>query len=250
MGPAGYDAAEFPPFAVTVDIVLLAATDTLNVMLIRRGLEPFAGRLALPGGFVRADESIEAAAHRELAEETGLVAAAMPGVHLEQLATFGAVDRDPRMRVVSVAYLGLSRSMPTPTAGTDAAAAEWLPVEAATMGELAFDHAAIVETAVERARAKLEYTTLATTLAGDEFTLGELHQIYEAVWGVEIDLANFRRKVLATAGFVESTGARRVSRLGGAPATVYRGGAGAALVPPLARPAARSSVAALGSGRR
>jgi 8-oxo-dGTP diphosphatase len=232
---AAYDAAQFPPFAVTVDIVLLAATDTLNVMLIRRGLDPFAGALALPGGFVRADESIDAAAHRELAEETGLLAAGMPGVHLEQLATFGEVERDPRMRVVSVAYLGLSRLMPAPVAGTDAAEAEWLPVEAALTGDLAFDHATILATAIERARAKLEYTTLATTLAGPDFTLGELHHIYEAVWGTELDLANFRRKVLATDGFVEPTGEKRVSPAGGAPATVYRAGPGAVLVPPLTR---------------
>jgi 8-oxo-dGTP diphosphatase len=232
---AQYDAAQFPPFAVTVDIVLLAVTDTLNVMLIRRGLDPFSGKLALPGGFVHADESIEAAAHRELAEETGLVAAEMPGVHLEQLATFGAVERDPRMRVVSVAYLGLSRLMPTPTAGTDAAGAEWLSVADAISGDLAFDHGDILETAVERARAKLEYTTLATTMAGDDFTLGELHHIYETVWSTEIDLANFRRKILTTDGFVEPTGERRVSAAGGAPATVYRAGPGTSLVPPLIR---------------
>lgn len=230
-----YDPAEFPPFAVTVDIVLLTVADTLNVMLIRRGGEPFAGVPALPGGFVQADESIDEAAHRELVEETGLAPGDLPGVHLEQLGTFGAVRRDPRMRVVSVAYLGLSPSSPTPVAGSDAAAAHWVPVADALADGLAFDHHEILEAAVERARAKLEYTTLATTFVGDEFTLGELHRVYETVWGDELDLANFRRKVLATEGFVEPTGDRRVSPLGGAPAAVYRAGRGTALVPPLGR---------------
>ncbi|MDH3499655.1 MAG: NUDIX hydrolase [Acidimicrobiia bacterium] len=232
---ASYDPAEFPPFAVTVDIVLLTVADEFSVMLVRRGVDPFAGVLALPGGFVLPDESVEDAAHRELAEETGLSASALPGVHLEQLATFGDVGRDPRMRVVSVAYLGLSRLTPLPTAGTDAADAQWLPVSTALAGHLAFDHREMLEAAVERVRAKLEYTTLATTLAGEAFTLGDLHRIYEIVWNEELDLANFRRKVLATDGFVESTGAKRVSTAGGAPATVYRRGSGTLLNPPLSR---------------
>ncbi len=232
---ARYDPREFPPFAVTVDIALLAVADTLNVMLVKRGGEPYAGMPALPGGFVLPDESVDEAAHRELEEETGLAAHELPGVHLEQLATFGAVDRDPRMRVVSVAYLGLSRAMPLPTAGTDAADAQWVSVADALTGGLAFDHGDILKAAVERARAKLEYTTLATTLAGHDFTLGDLHHIYETVWGAHLDLANFRRKVLATDGFVVPTGERRVSPSGGAPAAVYRAGDGRTLVPPLVR---------------
>ena len=232
---AAYEPTDYPPFAVTVDIVLFAVADDLQVLTIRRGLEPFAGMRALPGGFVTPTESIDEAAHRELAEETGLAMADLPAVHLEQLATFGAVDRDPRMRVVSVAYLGLSRSMPTPTAGTDAAASEWVPVAEVVNAPMAFDHPAIVETALERARAKLEYTTLATTLAGDEFTLRDLHRIYETVWGESLDLGNFRRKVLATDGFVEPTGQRRVAEVGGAPAALYRAGVGATLVPPMTR---------------
>ena len=232
---SSYDPRSYPPFAVTVDIVLLAVSHELSVLLVTRGEEPHKGAAALPGGFVRADESIDAAAHRELAEETGLSAAELPGVYLEQLATFGAVERDPRMRVVSIAYLGLSRSLPETAAATDAAAAGWKPVAQALSDGLAFDHSAIIETGVARARAKLEYTTLATNLAGDDFTLGELHHIYEVVWGESLDLANFRRKVLATPGFVEATGKRRVSASGGAPAAVYRAGGATALVPPLSR---------------
>ena len=237
MNMDGYDSTDFPPFAVTVDIVLLAVSDTLKVLLIRRGVEPYVGMPALPGGFIGVDESVDAAARRELLEETGLDAAALPDVHLEQLATFGAVDRDPRMRVVSVAHLGLTRWMPTPRAGTDAASAAWSSVDEALRLELAFDHSSIIEAAVERARAKLEYTTLATRLTGDGFTLGELHTVYETIWGVELDLGNFRRKVLGTPGFVAPTGTRRVGPKGGAPAMVYRAGTGTSLTPPLQRPA-------------
>jgi 8-oxo-dGTP diphosphatase len=108
-------------------------------------------------------------------------------------------------------------------------------VDEALRNGLAFDHSRILATAIERARSKLEYTTVATALAGEDFTLGDLHAIYETVWGERLDLANFRRKVLATKGFVEATGERRVSAAGGAPAAVYRPGGGAVLSPPLVR---------------
>ncbi len=232
---AAYDPRQFHPFAVTVDIVLLVVDDELQVLLVERGSEPFRGVLALPGGFVLPDESLDAAAARELLEETGLGGAELPDVHLEQLATFGASDRDPRMRVVSVAYLALSPTRPVPTAGTDAAAARWLPVEEALAGSLAFDHAAILEAGVERARSKLEYTTLGATLAGPEFTLGELQHVYEALWGHPLERANFRRKVLSTPSFVSPTGRRRQGRGGGAPAATYRAAGGHALIPPIVR---------------
>lgn len=231
-----YDPRAFPPFAVTVDIVVLTVDRELEVLLVERGAVPYAGQLALPGGFVLPDESVDTAAHRELAEETGIARADLAGVHLEQLGTFGEVDRDPRMRVVSVAYLALSPLKPDPTPGSDAAAARWVPVDDAPRSNLAFDHASILAAAVERARSKLEYTTLATTLAGGEFTLGELQHVYEATWGCELERANFRRKVLATPGFVVKTRRRRVGGLGGAPAATYQPGTCTALVPPMLRP--------------
>ena len=231
-----YDPRAFPPFAVTVDVVILSVDETLSVLLVERGRDPFAGHMALPGGFVLPDESADDAARRELLEETGLDERTLEGVHLEQLATFSEPDRDPRMRVVSVAYVALSPTAPEPTAGTDAAAARWVPVDDALAGPLAFDHATILEAALERARAKLEYTTLATRLAGPDFTLGELQHIYEATWGQPLERANFRRKVLATPGFVTQTDRRRVGEAGGAPAAVYEPGSGELLNPPMTRP--------------
>lgn len=237
-GP-GYDPSAFPPFAVAVDIVALAldpSLDHVEVLTVRRGVEPSRGMRALPGGFVRPEESVTEAAWRELAEETGLGPAALPAVHLEQLATYGAVDRDPRMRVVSVAHLALSPDRPVPTAGGDAADAEWVPVERALAEGLAFDHADMVHAGMSRLGDRLEDTTLATTLVGPRFTLGELQAVYEAVWGVPLQRANFRRKVLATPGFVQATDATRTGRTGGAPATVHVPGGGARLVPPMLRP--------------
>ncbi|MCP3939765.1 MAG: NUDIX hydrolase [Actinomycetia bacterium] len=232
----GYDPHTFPPFAVTADIVLLTIDVSLSVLLVKRGADPFAGSLALPGGFVLPDESVADTARRELMEETGIAESDLDGVHLEQLATFSEPDRDPRMRVVSTAYLALSPTKPQPTAGTDAAAAHWVSVDDALAGQLAFDHAEILAVGVERARAKLEYTTLATNLAGPEFTLGELQHVYEVTWGCGLERANFRRKVLATQGFVAKTQDRRVGEAGGAPAVVYRAGGGELLVPPMMRP--------------
>ena len=232
----------FPLFAVTVDIAVLSAKANLSVLLIRRGENPFARELALPGGFVLADESVDDAARRELGEETGLDSVTAVGVHLEQLGTFGAVDRDPRMRVVSVAYLALVSSRPALKAGTDAADAMWVPVDDALAGPLAFDHGDILSTAVERAGAKLGYTTLATELAGAEFTLADLHHIYETVWSTRLDLGNFRRKVLASDGFVAPIGERRQSSRGGPPAAVYRAGSARLVMPPLLRHRGSSAI--------
>ena len=188
---AGYRPEDFAPFAVTVDLVALTVReDTLQVLLVTRGVEPFRGRPALPGGFVRPEEDLPAAAARELAEETGV--RRVPG-HLEQLATYGAPDRDPRMRVVSVAYLAMAPDLPDPVAGTDAADARWWPVEDAVTARLAFDHRRILRDGIERARAKLEYTSLGTAFCPREFTVSRLRRVYEAVWATELDPRNFHR---------------------------------------------------------
>ncbi|MGA5563698.1 NUDIX hydrolase [Streptomyces platensis] len=248
-----YDPSAFPPFAVTVDLVVLTVRrHALCALAVRRGEPPFQGRWALPGGFVRADEDLEAAAARELTEETGLQAqtpaGASPiyGAHLEQLATYGDPKRDPRMRVVSVAHLVLAPDLPAPRAGGDAHSARWAPVETllelddtTREGELAaplaFDHARILGDGVERARSKIEYSSLATAFCPPEFTVGELRRVYEAVWGVALDPRNFHRKVTGTPGFLVPTGGT-TTRQGGRPAQLFRAGGATLLNPPMLRP--------------
>ena len=156
-----YRAADFPPFALTVDLAIFTLREnTLHCLLVRRGEHPYLGSWALPGGHVRhSKESADQAAARELTEETGLDPAAI-GVHLEQLATYSAPDRDPRitagLQVASVGFLALAPELPEPTAGTDATEARWWPVEQALRLELAFDHSRILSDALSRVRAKLE----------------------------------------------------------------------------------------------
>ena len=194
-GSSEYDPRGFPPFAVTVDIVLFAIfEDALQVLLVERGVEPFRGSWALPGGFVRPDEDLDAAAARELAEETGVDSSA---AYLEQLATYGAPNRDPRMRVVTVAYWAACERVPTPTGGSDAARAVLVPVSSIVEGaiELAFDHLRIAKHALERLRAKLEYTAVAARFCGPEFTISDLRRVYEVVWDTQLDPGNFQRKV-------------------------------------------------------
>ncbi len=227
-----YDPRAYAPVAVTVDVVALTIRDgRLHVLLVERGVPPFEGRRALPGGFVR-EETLDDAARRELSEETGL----SPRVHLEQLATYGDPGRDPRMRVVSVAYLAFGPNLPDPVAGGDAAAARWMPVEKAR--PLAFDHDRILAAGLERARGKLEYTPLATAFVGEEFTISELRGVYAAVWGEDLHAGNFHRKVLSVPGFVEGTGAtsERGSQRGGPRARLYRAGDAQLLHPALLRP--------------
>ena len=233
-----YDPSDYPPVAVTVDIVLLTIhEDSLAALLIRRGGEPYKGSYALPGGFIQPTEDLDQAAARELQEETGA-----HGVHLEQLGSYGTPDRDPRMRVISVAYLALTPDPPAVTAGSDAASAEWAPVasflDASLPGQpspLAFDHQQILRDGVERARAKLEYTGLATAFCPEEFTVGELRRVYEIVWGVELDARNLHRKITGTLGFLEPT-REMTSRGGGRPAQLFRRGATTSLNPPILRP--------------
>ena len=222
--PAQYDPSRFPAFAVTVDIVILTMTDSrLNVLLVRRGVAPFKGMWAIPGGFKRPTESLDEAAKRELAQETGVDSASL----LTQFGAYGDPGRDPRMNVVTVAYLAVLRDVGSVVAGTDAAAAALLPVSEALNGkiDLAFDHAQILRDAVERVRVDLELTGIATAFVGPTFTLAELRAVYEAVWGVHLDGANFRRSVVTEDGWVIPTGRRtRPGSTGGKPAELYRAG--------------------------
>jgi 8-oxo-dGTP diphosphatase len=224
--------SRFPPVFVTADIVLLTIRDgELQVLMVRRGSEPWRGWLALPGGFVRQTEDLPEAARRELREETGL---RLEPAHLEQLGSFGAPDRDPRARTVSVAHLAVLPSLPQPTPGTDAVEADWRPVAAMLAGELPFDHHAILSSGVERARSKLEYTTLATAFVEPTFTIADLRRVYEVIWGRTLDPGNFHRKVLGSPGFVHRTDDERAGRRG-RPAALYTAGPASLLNPPILR---------------
>ncbi|HVI03184.1 MAG TPA: NUDIX domain-containing protein [Enhygromyxa sp.] len=182
---------EFPRAALTVDCVVFGLDeDELEVMLIRRGLEPYAGRWALPGGFVHLDETLDEAARRELEEETGL-----RKVYLEQLYTFGAVDRDPRERVVTVAYYALVKlSDHKIRAATDATDAAWFSLS--DLPDLAFDHAHILEVALERLKSKVRYQPIGFELLPRKFTLTQLQRMYEIILDRPLDKRNFRKKIL------------------------------------------------------
>jgi 8-oxo-dGTP diphosphatase len=219
---------------LAVDLVILTVRErAFQVLLIERGNPPFAGQLALPGGFLRPGESIADAAARELLEETALDAATL---HLEQVGAYGAPDRDPSGRVVSVPYLAIAPNLPTPVAGSDATEAQWRPVDPvlASPGKLAFDHDQILKDAVEQARAHLEYTTLATRFCADTFTISELREVYELVWGMRLDPRNFNRKVTNAQGFLLPTDAKRTPETG-RPATLYRRGTAETLHPAMLR---------------
>ncbi len=231
---ASYDPAEFPPVALTVDLVVFAvANRELHVALVERGGQPFLGRMALPGGFVGPDEDALAAAHRELEEETGLDLS-RHRVVVEQLATYSAPDRDPRMRVVSVAHLvllgGDGVNLPELQAGSDAAKAQWQPVHELESRQLAFDHADILAAGLERLAGKMEYTTIATALVQEEFTLSALRDVYTAVWQAELPAGNFTRKMRAS---LTPTG-RKVQAVG-APASLFIKGS-EWITPPMVRP--------------
>lgn len=224
MPPAGYDPSRYPAFAVTVDVVVLTmAEGLLHVLLVCRGEEPYEGVWAIPGGFKRPDETLDDAAKRELREETGVDAAAL----LAQFGAYGDPGRDPRLNVVTVAYVAVLRDVGAIAGGSDAAAAALLPVADVLSGkiELAFDHLRIVRDAVERVRVELEVSGIAPAFVGTTFTLAELRTVYEAVWGVQLDAANFRRSLVADDGWVVPTGRRaRPGAAGGRPAELYRAG--------------------------
>lgn len=190
---------EHPRPALAVDCAVLGFDEgDLKVLLIRRGLEPSKGKWALPGGFVRMEESVDEAARRELVEETGL-----KGVFLEQLYTFGEVRRDPRGRTVSVAYFALVKLAEQEVkAATDAQAAQWFLADQAPV--LAFDHAKILETAIVRVRNKVRYVPIGFELLPRNFTLTQLQHLYEVILGRALDKRNFRKKALAL-GVLEAT---------------------------------------------
>ena len=232
-----YDPHAFPPFAVTVDIVVMTIIENdLRVLLIRRAVPPFRDSWALPGGFVRPDEDLDTAAARELAEETSLNQD--PG-HLEQFGTYGHPDRDPRMRVVSVGYWAIVPDLPAPKGGSDAAYAELVPVAELESGRirLAFDHDRIVADAIARARSSLEDTTIATHFCPPEFTISDLRRVYDAVWDSKLDPGNFQRKVKQTVGFLKPLKqTARSGDKGGRPAGLWTTGPAETLSPPLTRP--------------
>jgi 8-oxo-dGTP diphosphatase len=222
----------FPSSAVTVDLVILTIRDEdLMVLLVDRGRAPYRGGLALPGGFVRPGEGLAEAAARELVEETGI---SVGSAHLEQLASYGDPDRDPRMRVVTVAYLAMTPALPDPRPGSDADGASWLAVGSALRRTLAFDHHQILADGVERARAKLEYTPLATVFCPPEFTIAQLRRVYEIAWGTTLDPRNFHRKVTGTPDFIVPVD-RSTAGTRGRPAQMYRRGPATRLHPPLLR---------------
>lgn len=216
--------------AITVDLVVLTVREhQLSALVWRRDRPPYAESWSLPGGFIQLDEDLPVAAQRLMAERAGL---ADVRVHLEQLATYGYPDRDPRQRVVSVAYLGLAPDLPASTR----AQVVWQPVADLTgQGRIAFDHRRILLDGVERARAKLEYSPLAAAFCPQEFTVAELRHVYEIVWGNPLDPRNFHRKVTGAEGFLVPTG-RTTTRDGGRPARLYRRGDAESLHPPMMRP--------------
>ena len=216
-----------PRIGVSVDLVILTIRGgKLTTLVWRRDTEPYADMVALPGGFIRLDEDLPAAAARVLAERAGL-----PGelVHLEQLRSYGYPNRDPTRRAVSVAYLGLAPFLPAP----DQPQMSWQPVTA--LPEMAFDHERILQDALERARSKLEYTSLAAAFCQEEFTVADLRRVYEIVWDTPLDPRNFHRKVTGAERFLVETGSVTSSG-GGRPAQLYRRGRAVLLHPPMLRP--------------
>ena len=198
---------------ITVDIVLFTILDRqLHVLLIRRLAQPYRDSYALPGGFVLENESVDAAANRELREETGV-----EKVFLEQLYTFGEPDRDPRGRVITVAYYALVANSHILRSGTDAADAAWFSLN--ELPDLAFDHLSIIEYAHQRIANKLDYSNVGFELLPEKFTLTELQLVHEAILGESLDKRNFRRKILQQ-GIVEPS--KEWQKTGRKPAQLYR----------------------------
>lgn len=224
-----YRPGDYPRPSVAVDLVVMTiVANELRVLLVKRSEHPFKNAWALPGGFVRVGESaqqqgesLDEAARRELTEETGLSA---DDVYLEQLYTFGQVQRDPRMRVISVAYYALVRPdlAPLVKAGGDAHDTEWVVLRTLGQRELAFDHAHIIDTALQRIRGKLEYSDIAFDLVPLTFTIPELRQAFGIVLDKPMDPGNFRRKfnAMLAAGFIEKAPGKRATA--SKPAAVFK----------------------------
>ena len=211
----GYDASAYERPSVTVDVVIFSLhNEDLRVLLIQRKYEPYQGAWAIPGGFVQMGESLEDAARRELLEET-----AVSNVYLEQLFTFGKPDRDPRTRVITIAYIALvPHDAIQPQAGDDAAEAAWFSMN--DLPDLAFDHQEIIDYALTRLRYKLEYTTVGFELLPDQFTLSELQQAYELILGETLDKRNFRSKIISAKILEESGKMKQEGK--GRPAKLYQ----------------------------
>lgn len=213
--PENYDPNQFERPSVTVDVVIFSLVeDELKVLLIKRLAPPFANMWAIPGSFVQMDESLEETAVRALADETGV-----EDVYTEQLFTFGQPDRDPRTRVITVAYFALvPHDAIHHKAGRDASETGWFTIS--QLPSLAFDHAEIIDYAHTRLRYKLEYSSVGFQLLPDVFTLSELQKAYEIILGEDLDKRNFRRKILA-AEILEETGEKK-KESEGRPAMLYR----------------------------
>ena len=206
-------ASDYPKPSVTVDVVIVTLRgEELQVLLVKRDVSPYKGRWAIPGGFVHLDESLEAAARRELREETGVT-----DVYLEQLYTFGDPGRDPRGRVISVAYIALVPAPLAVEAGSDAREARWWPLN--NLPVLAFDHDRISQYALTRLRYKIEYSAVGFRLMPEDFTLSELQRAYEIILGEPLDKRNFRRRIIE-AEVIEPTDDVRTGE--GRPARLYR----------------------------
>lgn len=227
---------------VATDIALFTIKDGIfQVLLIKRNVPPFLDYWALPGGLIRMDvgergEEPEEAALRELKEETGLT---KDFGYFEQLGTYGDPYRDPReQRVISIAYFGIGPSLEDPEGGSDTSNATFVAVEEAISDQmnLAFDHRLILTDAIAIARAKLEYSAIATQFCGREFTISELRKVYETIWDAELDAGNFQKKILKSPGFIHDLGKNAdSSQTGGRPAKLYTAGTETLLSSPIRR---------------